>query len=204
MAAQEIEELVVNLERNMDLSLMEHGIKLVGMALVNKNLNKWGVRNILRSSWKEYGQIDVKWVKNNTFIITVQDESTATKILNQVPWAVMKQNFLVKRWNQELALEEINMQKVLFWIQIRGVPLYFISKDNVRRLAAKIGEFGELEETTKARGFLRVRVAVNTSNPLTTGCWLPRTNEKESWIEFRYERLQDFCYKCGRIGHSNI
>ncbi|KAM1612308.1 hypothetical protein ACFX1Z_000989 [Malus domestica] len=96
------------------------------------------------------------------------------------------------------------MSKVLFWIQIRGVPLYFISENNVRRLAAKIGEFVELEDTAKARGFLRVKVAVNTSNPLTTGCWLPRTNEKESWIEFRYERLQDFCYKCGRIGHSNI
>ncbi|KAM1612309.1 hypothetical protein ACFX12_000960 [Malus domestica] len=82
MAAQEIEELVVNLERNMDLSMMEQGIKLVGMALVNKNLNKWGIRNILRSSWNEYGEIDVKWVKNNTFIITVQDESTATKILS--------------------------------------------------------------------------------------------------------------------------
>ncbi|XP_050145591.1 uncharacterized protein LOC126621231 [Malus sylvestris] len=204
MAAQEIEELVVNLERNMDLSMMEQGIKLVGMALVNKNLNKWGIRNILRSSWKEYGEIDVEWVKNNTFIITVPDKSTATKILNQVPWVVMKQNFSVKRWNQELALEEINMYKVLFWIQIRGVPLYFISENNVRRLAAKIGEFVELKDTAKARGFLRVKVAVNTSNPLTTGCWLPRTNEKESWIEFRYERLQDFCYKCGRIGHSNI
>ncbi|KAM1029983.1 hypothetical protein ACFX14_033800 [Malus domestica] len=93
MAAQEIEELVVNLERNMDLSMMEQGIKLVGMALVNKNLNKWGIRNILRSSWKEYGEIDVEWVKNNTFIITVPDKSTATKILNQVPWVVMKQNF---------------------------------------------------------------------------------------------------------------
>ncbi|RXI08916.1 hypothetical protein DVH24_023060 [Malus domestica] len=48
-----------------------------------------------------------------------------------------------------------------------------------------------------------VKVEVDTSNPLTTGCWLLRDNNNESWIEFRYERLQDFCYRCGRIGHPN-
>lgn len=50
MATQEVEELVVNLEMNIDLSTMENGVKLVGMALVNRNLNRWGVRNILRSA----------------------------------------------------------------------------------------------------------------------------------------------------------
>lgn len=71
------------------------------------------------------------------------------------------------------------------------------------RLAAKIGEFKDFEDPGKAQGFLRGKVAVNTSNPLTTGCWLRRADNNETWIEFRFERLQDFCYKCGRIGHPN-
>ena len=120
MAVAEVEELMVHLERNIDLSTMEQGVKLVGIVLVNKTLNKWGVRNILRSSWKKWAEVEVKWVKDNTFIITVQDESTATQILNQVSWAVMKQNFLVKRWAQELALEEINMNIVFFLYTNQG------------------------------------------------------------------------------------
>ncbi|RXI08917.1 hypothetical protein DVH24_023061 [Malus domestica] len=82
MAGAEVEELVVHLEKSMDLSNMEQGIKLVGTALANKTLNKWGVRNILRYSWNEMGEVEIKWVKDNTFIITVNDESTAAKIID--------------------------------------------------------------------------------------------------------------------------
>ncbi|XP_048435342.1 uncharacterized protein LOC125475077 [Pyrus x bretschneideri] len=203
MTSQEVEELVVHLEKSMEVTNMERGIKLVGTALTNKVLNKWGIRNILRAAWKEMGDFEVKWAHGNTFIITVQDESSAERILSQVPWAVMKQNFSVKRWPADLAIEEIPMELVPFWVQIRGVPLCLCTGTNVRRLAKEIGEVLEIEDLAKARGFLRVRVMVNTKMPLAKGCWIPRESNKDSWIEFRYERLQDFCYKCGRIGHAN-
>ncbi|KAM1306920.1 hypothetical protein TB2_009159 [Malus domestica] len=109
-----VDDLVVHLEQSLDLTTMERGIKLVGAALTNKTLNKWGIRNILRLAWKDLGDAEVKWVHENTFIITVHDESTAVRILNQVPWAVMKQNFSIKRWPPELALEEIQMELVPF------------------------------------------------------------------------------------------
>lgn len=66
-----------------------------------------------------------------------------------------------------------------------------------------IGEVLELENPAIAWGFLRVRVVVHTLNPLITGCWLSRDDSEQTWVEFPYERLQDFCYSCGRTGHSN-
>ncbi|KAM1568938.1 hypothetical protein ACFX10_034117 [Malus domestica] len=60
-----------------------------------------------------------------------------------------------------------------------------------------------MEDPAKARGFLRVRVLVNSENSLVLGCWLKREVNRETWVEFRYERLQDFCYRCGRIDHVN-
>ncbi|KAM1097569.1 hypothetical protein ACFX19_015209 [Malus domestica] len=139
MAHQEVEKLVVHLENSIDLLAMEHGVKLVGTTLVKRTLNKWGVRNILRSTWKDFGEIDVKWVKENTFVITVKDSSMATKILEQVLWAMMKKNFIVKMWPSELALEE------------------------------EAGEFIEMEDPIKALGFLKVKLNINTSTPLVNG-----------------------------------
>ena len=203
MAEVEVEDLVVHLERNLELSTMEQGVKLVGKVLSDKTVNKWGVRNILRASWKEMGEIEIKWVRDNVFIITVNDESTAAKILDRVPWGVMKQHFMVKSWSQELALEEVNMYSIPFWIQLRGIPPYLSSDRNLRHIGSLIGIVEEVEDPERARGFLRIKVMINTLKPLRAGCWLPREGDKETWVEFRYERLQDFCYKCGRIGHAN-
>ncbi|KAM2964485.1 hypothetical protein FF2_022265 [Malus domestica] len=203
MANRGMDELVVHLEQSMDLSAMENGVKLVGMALTNKPLNIWGIRNILSSAWKGFGEVNIKWVNDNMFIITVQDESMASKIINQVSWAVMKKNFVVKKWNLALALEEIELGIVHFWIQIRGVPLCLVTKENVKRLTTDAGVFLAMEDPAKARGFFRVRVLVNMDNPLVNSCWPKKETNRETWVEFRYERLQDFCYRCGRIGHAN-
>ncbi|KAM1605423.1 hypothetical protein ACFX1Z_026279 [Malus domestica] len=203
MALSGVEELVVHLDQALDLSSMEQGVKLIGKVLTSKLLNKWGVRNILRSAWKELGEVDIKWVRDNTFLILVQDKSMASKILEQVPWAVMKKVFSVKKWPPELALEEVEMETVPFWVQIRGVPLGSTSLSNIQRLTQVAGQFIVLEDPGKARGFLRVRLLIDTGKPLCNGCWIRRDQNRDTWVDFRYERLQDFCYRCGRIGHCN-
>ncbi|KAI8574264.1 hypothetical protein RHMOL_Rhmol01G0341400 [Rhododendron molle] len=55
------------------------------------------------------------------------------------------------------------------------------------------------------RSFLRVRVEINLSQPLPKGFWLRKKSAltKDLWISYKYEKLPDFCYACGRIGHDN-
>ncbi|XP_048422913.1 uncharacterized protein LOC103963932 [Pyrus x bretschneideri] len=203
MATSGVDDLVVQLNQTLELSNMEQGVKLVGKVFTQKPVNKWGVRNILRAAWKELGEVEIKWVRENVFIISVKDEDVASKIIEQVPWAVMKKVFSVVKWPPELALEELELNVVPFWTQIRGMPLGLASVENVQRVIKEAGEFIAMEDSGHARGFVRVRILVDTGKPLFKGCWIRREPNKETWVEFRYERLQDFCYKCGRIGHIN-
>ncbi|KAM0962979.1 hypothetical protein ACFX13_022448 [Malus domestica] len=87
---------------------------------------------------------------------------------------------------------------------MRIVPLNLEMIDNVKKLIVEAGVFLELKDIALATGFLRVKILVDTINPLTPGCWLARNGDRDSWVEFSYEKLQDFCYKCGRIGHAVI
>ena len=112
----------------------------------------------------------------------------------------MKKVLSVKPWPQEMALEEVEMDKVSFWVQLWGVPLCYVSLENIKKLTREVGEFLSLEDPGKARGFLRVRIMVNTAKPLLIGCWIGRQLNRDTWVEVIYERLQDFCYRCGCIG----
>lgn len=49
---------------------------------------------------------------------------------------------------------------------------------------------------------MRVRVILNVERPLKRKTKIKREGDAWSWIMFRYERLSNFCFVCGRLGHS--
>uniref|UniRef100_A0A2N9ETC0 CCHC-type domain-containing protein n=1 Tax=Fagus sylvatica TaxID=28930 RepID=A0A2N9ETC0_FAGSY len=52
--------------------------------------------------------------------------------------------------------------------------------------------------------FVRVRVEVDVNCPLSTGFPLDRDEDNlpTLWIPFKYEKLGNFCYGCGKLGHE--
>jgi hypothetical protein len=48
---------------------------------------------------------------------------------------------------------------------------------------------------------LRIKVLINILQPLPQGFLLNRTGKPPYRIHFRYERLSEFCFKCGKLGH---
>ncbi|KAI9127273.1 hypothetical protein K1719_001832 [Acacia pycnantha] len=53
-----------------------------------------------------------------------------------------------------------------------------------------------------SRTFIRTRTLINIQEPLVAGVWVPHPQRDSVWVTIRYERLQNYCYECGRIGHD--
>ncbi|XP_060667419.1 uncharacterized protein LOC132799480 [Ziziphus jujuba] len=49
--------------------------------------------------------------------------------------------------------------------------------------------------------FLRFKIDLSTLNPLPPGFFQDRDDGTQKWIQFKYEKLSDYCYKCGRLDH---
>ncbi|OMP07189.1 Zinc knuckle CX2CX4HX4C [Corchorus olitorius] len=71
--------------------------------------------------------------------------------------------------------------------------------------AEKIGSLIEVEDPNllvgTGKGHLRIRVALPISDSLVDVFWVPKGNGDRIWAVIRYERLLDFCFNFGQLGH---
>ena len=79
-----------------------------------------------------------------------------------------------------------------------------MNKDVGGRVANEIGELitVDVSQNGLAWGpFLRIRVNIDITKPLTRAKMMRIEGLDVGWIYFQYERLPIFCYRCGILGH---
>ncbi|PON56308.1 Zinc knuckle CX2CX4HX4C [Trema orientale] len=93
-----------------------------------------------------------------------------------------------------------------FWIQLHNLPLHGRTKEIGELIGHRIGVCQEVEtdENGKCLGrFVRIRVQLDISSPLRRGSRVMLGNDTEIvLVDLRYERLLEFCFIYGRVGHS--
>lgn len=132
------------------------------------------------------------------------DESFVTNIMENGPWNIKGALFVVKPWPQELTYEEVDLT-CAFLVQVHGLPLRNMTAVNAIRISKFIGSVINVENGEHLgiiyNHHLRIRIALDTSQPLVSGFHLPRHGRSSIWVKFLYERLADYCPLCGLIGH---
>ncbi|KAL5780526.1 hypothetical protein ACOSQ2_011263 [Xanthoceras sorbifolium] len=100
----------------------------------------------------------------------------------------------------------MSFSKADFWIQIHNVRLLCMTRNIGFQLGAKIGKVKDMDlgASGDCTGkFLRVRVSVDVLRPLKRGLRIRlEDSEEEQTLLLRYEKMPEFCFECGLIGHS--
>ena len=86
-----------------------------------------------------------------------------------------------------------------------NLPIHWLSK----AVGFKLGQmFSAVKEVIIPPGggkegrHMKILAEVDISQPLARGTTI-KFNGNPIWVEFRYEKCPDFCYKCGIIGHGD-
>ncbi|OMO98886.1 Zinc knuckle CX2CX4HX4C [Corchorus olitorius] len=107
---------------------------------------------------------------------------------------------LKKAYGGEMKFDEIS-----YWIQVHNLSIDMISNRIALLIGNRLGRVLEIEEPKGRFGwymsFLRMRIMVKASNPLIPGFCVPRGEDRKDWDEVKYEKLSDFCFSSGRLGH---
>lgn len=53
------------------------------------------------------------------------------------------------------------------------------------------------------RGYIRMKSMIQVFDPLLAGFWWTNAKGIERWASIKYERLSDYCFGCGCLGHTS-
>uniref|UniRef100_A0A7N2R5R6 CCHC-type domain-containing protein n=1 Tax=Quercus lobata TaxID=97700 RepID=A0A7N2R5R6_QUELO len=149
---------------------------LVGKLLADRNINKNAVKAIILKVWRTSKGVQIVDLKENIFVFKFACE-----------------------------VDDLDFSSIPLWVQIHGLPIEYMSKENAEEIGALVGEVLEVDFTGSGgvcmSKFLRVKVELKVEDPLLSGFFLDRNTQPNLWIRFKYERIAEFCFKCGRLGH---
>ncbi|KAH9743696.1 CCHC-type domain-containing protein [Citrus sinensis] len=168
---------------------------LVGKILTTRGVSIEGLRAAMHQVWRTIRRVRIENLGENVFLFKFALKADKRRVALLV---------LIK----PTGIGNIAKQAfthVSFWVQILNVPIMAMNTDTISRLGAIIGIVEEVEtgENGKCIGeYARVRIKVDISKPLKKIIFLEPEGKEKIPMPIRYERLPDFCFCCGTLGHQ--
>lgn len=179
---------------------------LVGKLITTKIIRKQGVINTLNGAWVTKKGFTITHWGDNRYCFAFKTKEDMDKIEAFSPWSVMGNLMVLRKWEAHQTEGDIDFSSSPFWIQVHGLPLNLMTKENGTLIGANLGHtlFVEnpISEDGRVSQFLRLRVLIDITKPLRQSFNVIRKSGNPLRVHFRYERLSDFCYRCGCIGHG--
>ncbi|XP_030970995.1 uncharacterized protein At4g02000-like [Quercus lobata] len=121
--------------------------------------------------------------------------------LQQEPWSFDKHLVVLQRFSQDTSLENLKLQESTFWIQVHNIPPNYLDRETAKEISTTAGQVVSTKDNAESggEGFIRVRVVVDVTQPICRGRVVTLENKKKTWVSFKYERLPNLCYWCGRL-----
>ena len=121
------------------------------------------------------------------------------------PWNFDNNLLLLCRWRKGLSVMNISFTHSPLWIQVWGLPFESMIEEVGKDLGSKLGKYIESDKRpwlSEQAKFMQIRVDIPIDKPLQRGGNIVNLEGEKYWVTFKYERLPNFCFLCGVLGHD--
>ena len=112
---------------------------------------------------------------------------------------------MLQRYDTDILVRDLVFTKALFWVQVHNILVRFMNTKVAEGICDIVDEIQKSTKVVDDDGiyFMRVRVSIDITLPLCRGRVITMENGEKHWVNFKYERLPNFCFWCGRLNHSD-
>ena len=178
---------------------------MVARFLTKRSINLDAIANTFNPLWRTKSGFRMRFIGDHLILFSFDYKEDVDRILAAEPWSFDKHIMVVSRYDNTATVDGSNLTTVAFWAQIHDIPLWFRNRGVAKQIYEAIGTVIQTENPNDCDGgsFIRIRVAINISQPLCRGRLIMLDNDKVHWVSFKYECLPNVCYWCGCLTHQD-
>ena len=178
---------------------------LAGKFFTRRAINIKALAKTFRPLWRTRRNFEVRAAGDNIALFAFELEADVEKVLHGESWTYDKHLVALERYDGRKPVTELSFCNTAFWIQIHDLPFSLLTKEVALSLGATLGKVIKPADNSELQGgnFVRVRVVVDTSKPLSRGRHVSWDKDKDGWVSYQYERLPNLCYWCGSLTHDD-
>ncbi|KAL9281376.1 unnamed protein product [Arabidopsis thaliana] len=153
--------------------------------------------------WGLGTQVHGRILDDRCFQVRFRSEIDLLNGIRRAPWVFNEWFIALQRW-EDFPTEDF-LTFIDVWVQIKGIPLPYVSERTVEIIASTLGEVVAMdfnEETTSQITFIRVKVRMDFTEPLRFFRRVRFASRERAMIGFEYEKLQRVCTNCCRVNHQ--
>lgn len=203
LSDKECSEIIVETEES-EKGLQDCRLSLCGKVVGEKSANVTGVKNVANQLWGYPKKMEVVEIGRNLFQFNFVDMEELIKVMDRRPYLIDNQILNLRRWEAGIDKKLNAFNLAPLWVQIWGLPVHCITKEIGKKIGSVFESVLEVVIPTggsKEGRHVKILCELDTTQPLLRGTTV-KIEGCVQWVEFRYERAPDFCYKCGIIGHG--
>ncbi|KAK4428895.1 hypothetical protein Salat_1189400 [Sesamum alatum] len=182
----------------------DHSLTLVGRILTHRGFNFDALcSTFLRAANLGKG-MEFTRISAERFLLHFRHRVDKHRILEGGPWNFDNHLILLGEIGHGQDPLTMDLNSCDFSVWIHGLPFPQISPALGRIIGSKLGSVKHVftgEGSSSVQSIMRIRVSLDVRRPILRHTIIRSSEGKETVVTFTYERLGNFCYLCGIIGH---
>ncbi|XP_075636519.1 uncharacterized protein LOC142608713 [Castanea sativa] len=173
--------------------------------LTKRAINVEVIARTFTPLWRAKNGFKIKRFSDHKLLFTFDNEKDVDRILASEPWSFDKHLVVMQKYDGNSPLQDIKFDRTRIWVQVHGIPLKYMSFEAGIKICEVIGDVTKPSDTKLFDGgnFIRLHVSIDLSLPLCHGRIISLSEGNEAWVSFKYRRLPNICYWCGRLTHDD-
>ncbi|KAL0303468.1 UNVERIFIED_CONTAM: hypothetical protein Sradi_6214900 [Sesamum radiatum] len=183
---------------------LTRGFFIVGRLVFSKSFHPEALHTTLRSAFNPVRGMEFKLIEGECFLLKFFHILDRDRVLKRCPWAYEKNLLILSPMEATDDPNMIDLSWCDFYIHVHVLLLGKMTREVVSFIGNKLGKFKRWTSIVMVKfGVLQFasECLLISRNPLKHALKLHTVLGDEQLVTFTYERLPNFCYLCGVLGH---